>query len=311
MRVTRSYGLMTILAATALLAFAACSRTSTPAYRTFATPEDAVRTLVDAAKAESIDQVVAIFGPDGKSLIDSSDPATARRNRQVFTVAAAERWQLADQADGTKVLVVGREGWPFPVPLVKDARGWRFDTPAGKEEILARRIGRNELAVIGICRTFVAAQRLYARHGHDGLPAGTYAQLLRSTPGRQDGLYWPAASGQKRSPLGDLVAQAAEGGTDLGKQTAQPAPFHGYYFKILTGQGADATGGAKDYIVQGRMTGGFALVAWPAEYDATGVMTFVVNQDGIVREKDLGTGTAAAARSMTLYNPDASWTAVQ
>ena len=311
MRVTSSYRRLKIVALTALLACAACSRPSPPAHRSFATPEDAVRALVDAAKAESVDQVVAIFGPDGKGLIDSSDPATARRNRQVFTVAAAERWQLADQADGTKVLVVGREGWPFPVPLVKDAGGWRFDTPAGKDEILARRIGRNELAVIGICRTYVAAQRLYAQHAHDGVPAGAYAQLLRSTPGRQDGLYWPAASGQKRSPLGDLVAQAAEGGTDLSRQTTQPAPFHGYYFRILTGQGADAPGRAKDYIVQGRMTGGFALVAWPAEYDATGVMTFVVNQDGIVREKDLGAGTAAAARSMTLYNPDASWTAVQ
>ncbi|HET7220277.1 MAG TPA: DUF2950 domain-containing protein [Vicinamibacterales bacterium] len=302
---------MSIAAAAMVLTCAACSRSSTPGYRTFATPEDAVRALVDAAKAGPVENVVAIFGPDGKALVDSSDAATARRNRQVFTVAAAERWQLADQPDGSKVLVVGNEAWPFPVPLVKDANGWRFDTPAGKEEILARRIGRNELAVIWICRAYVAAQRLYAEHPHDGLPAGVYAQSVRSSPGRQNGLFWPAAAGQKRSPLGDLVALAAEEGTPLDTPSAQPAPFHGYYYKILTAQGGNAPGGAKDYVTQGRMTGGFALVAWPAEYDATGVMTFVVNQDGIVREKDLGAGTAAAARSMTLYNPDASWTAVQ
>jgi hypothetical protein len=287
-----------------------CSRAASPTYRTFPSPEDAVRALVDAAKQGAMEEVGAIFGPDGKDLVDSSDPATLRRNRQIFTAAAAERWQLVDQGTNTRTLVVGNEDWPFPVPLTSDANGWHFDTAAGKEEVLARRIGRNELAVIRICATYVAAQQLYARSPHDGHPPGLYAQAFRSDSGKQNGLYWPTARGQKRSPLGDLVAQAAAEGRTLGKD-GQPSPFHGYYFKILTGQEAAAPGGAKDYVADGRMSGGFALVAWPAQYDVTGVMTFIVNQDGTVREKDLGAETPTVASAMTLYNPDASWTAVK
>jgi DUF2950 family protein len=278
--------------------------------RTFARPEDAVKALTDAVKTGKVEEVLAIFGPGGKELLDTSDQATARKNLEVFKVAIAERWQLVDSDNGTKLLVIGNESWPFPVPLVKGSNGWGFDTAAGKEEVLARRIGRNELAVIRICRTYVAAQRLYAESGHDGLRAGLYATTFRSDPSRQNGLYWPSAHGQKRSPLGDLVAQASAEGTRLG-QGGAPAPFHGYFFRILTGQGAEAPGGAKNYIVDGKMSGGFGLVAWPAQYDATGVMTFVVNQNGVVREKDLGADTESAAAAMTLYNPDASWTNVE
>jgi hypothetical protein len=197
------------------------------------------------------------------------------------------------------------------VPLVKDASGWRFDAAAGKEEVLNRRIGRNELAAIRVCNTVVVAQRLYAKHRHDGRRTGLYAATFRSDPGKQNGLYWPATRGQKRSPLGDLVAQAASEGRPLGTDRAQPSPFHGYYFKILTGQGAAAAGGAKDYLVKGEMAGGFALVAWPAQYDVTGIMTFVVNHEGTIREKDMGPGTDAEARGMTLFNPDGSWRIVQ
>lgn len=290
----------------ASLAAAACGKRSE--YRTFATPEDAVRALTAAVKAGNLDEVVAIFGPEGRQLIDSSDAATARRNREVFTVAVAERWHLEDRGADARVLVIGNEDWPFPVPLVKDGGTWRFDTSAGREEILNRRIGRNELSAILICRTYVVAQQVYAVHGHDGGPSGVYATAFRSEPGKENGLYWPAARAARRSPLGDLVARAAEEGTPIGRDDAKPAPFHGYYFKILTRQGAAAEGGAKDYLVSGRMSGGFALVAWPAEYDATGVMTFIVNGDGIVREKDLGPETAGAARQMTAYDPDASWT---
>ena len=187
------------------------------------------------------------------------------------------------------MLVIGNEAWPFPVPIVKDASGWHFDTAAGKEEVLDRRIGRNELAVIRICRTYVAAQRLYASRGHDGLPAGLYARAFASEPGRQNGLYWPARRGEKRSPLGDLVAHAAEEGRALGKAGAEaPPPFHGYHFKILTAQGPAAPGGAKSYVVDEKMSGGFALVAWPAQYDVTGIMTFIVNQDGVVQQKRSG-----------------------
>ena len=233
-------------------------------------------------------------------------------NRQVFAVAFREQWRLEDATAGRKTLVVGYEDWPFPVPLVKGADGWRFDTAAGKEEVLARRIGRNELQAIATSRAYVTAQQRYAQQGHDGKPAGVHATKLKSDPGKENGLYWPTERGQKRSPLGDLVAQAAEEGRPIGgADRPQPTGFHGYYFKILTGQGAAVSGGARSYIVKGEMSGGFALVAWPAQYDATGVMTFIVNQDGIVRQRDLGPKTDAIARKMTVYNPDASWRQVQ
>lgn len=299
-----------VIAAIAVCLVAACNRAPEPKARTFTTPDEAVRALIDAAKASSLSDVVTLFGPEGQELVDSSDAATARRNREVFTVAVAERWQLQDQADGSKVLVIGGENWPFPVPLVKDAAGWRFDTAAGREEIIARRIGRNELALIQVCRAYVVAQRLYAERGHDGKPAGIYAARFQSDPGRQNGLYWPVTRGARRSPLGDLVAQAAEEGRPLG-QDGQKPPFHGYYFKILTAQGTAASGGTKNYVVNGEMSGGFALIAWPAQYDVTGIMTFVVNHDGVVHEKDLGPDTAAAAKATTRYDPEPSWSRVQ
>jgi hypothetical protein len=297
--------LAALVGAAVALSASGCSRK--PAHRSFAAPEDAVRALAAAVKAGNTDEVIAIFGPGSADLIDTSDAAAARRNRQVFAVAFRESWRLVDENNG-KVLVVGNESWPFPVPLVKGADGWQFDSAAGKEEVTARRIGRNEIAAIRICRTYVGAQRLYAALGHDGKPAGLYAAKFRSDPGSQNGLYWPASPGQKRSPLGDLVAQAAAEGRAAPAQGQEgQLPFHGYYFRILTGQGEAATGGARDYVRDGAMSGGFALVAWPATYDVTGVMTFIVNQDGTVREKDLGPGTDGAARAMTLYNPDGSW----
>ena len=282
------------------------------AQRTFAKPEEAVRALIDAAKAGSLDGLRGIFGPDSEELISSSDAATAQANREVFAVAVAEGWRLVDQG-GHKTLVVGNEGWPFPVPIVKSGARWRFDTTAGKEEVLARRIGRNELAVIGICRTYVAAQYHYAREAHDGKRPNLFAMRFASDPGTQNGLYWPSMRGRARSPLGDLVAQAAAEGRALGAKgdPPAPAPFHGYYFKILTAQGAAATGGARSYVVNGEMAGGFGLVAWPAQYDASGIMTFVVNQDGVIYEADLGEDTAAAAAAIATFNPDPGWRPVR
>ena len=274
--------------------------------RTFASPDDAVKALVDTAKKNDVDALLAIFGQDGKDLLASNDPASARMNRRVFVVAAGERWHLEDVDANRKTLVIGNEEWPFPVPLVREASGWRFDTAAGKEEIIARRIGHNELAAIDTARAYVTAQKRYAAEGHDGNEPGAFASKFQSDAGKQDGLFWPTARGQKRSPLGDLVAQAAAEGRTVGG-SGQPSPYNGYYFKILTAQGAAAPGGAKSYLVKGRMSGGFALVAWPSAYDVTGVMTFIVNHDGIVREKDLGSATDAIARKMTAYNPDASW----
>ena len=276
----------------------------------FPTPESAARALAHAAKADGMDELLAIFGSGGDKVLATSDPVTARRNRETFAVAFAEEWRVQDLAAGRKELVIGHESWPFPVPLVKTARGWGFDVVAGKEEILDRRIGRNELAAIETCRTYVRVQYAYASTGHDGKPAGLYAQKFGSDAGRQNGLYWPAAAGQPRSPLGDLIAKAADDGQARDATAATSAArtaFHGYYFRILSAQGAAASGGAKNYVDGGDMRGGFALVAWPAEYDASGVMTFVVNQDGVVFEKDLGPETSTKASTLTHFDPDLTW----
>jgi len=302
---TKTIVLLALLGSPAALA----AQTATP--RTFAVPEDAVKALAETVRTGDLEALRAIFGPEGRELVDTSNPTAARMNRRVFAVAFREQWHLEDATPTQKTLVVGNENWPFPVPIVKGPDGWRFDAAAGKEEVLARRIGRNELDAIATVRAYVSAQRRYAQQGHDGKPAGVHAIKFQSDPGQQNGLYWPTARGQQRSPLGDLVAQAAEEQRPLGVDPTQPTPFHGYYFKILTGQGAAAPGGARSYVVKGDMSGGFALVAWPAQYDATGIMTFIVNHDGTVRERDLGPQTDAIARKMTVYNPDAAWRPVQ
>jgi len=299
--------LVVSLACTTLAAPRSMAAGQEPGGRRFTTAEDAAQTLIRGVKTGKLEDLLALFGPDGQDLVEGSDPATGRRNRDVFTVAAAEGWRLVDQGPDRKTLIVGNEAWPFPVPIVKDGATWRFDAAAGKEEVGARRIGRNELAVIETCRAYVVAQRRYAAQGHDSKPAGMYARSFRSDAGKQNGLYWPIARGQKRSPLGDLVAEAAEQERPLATNGGAPSTFHGYYFKILTAQGPAASGGAKSYVVNGDMSGGFALVAWPAQYDVTGVMTFSVNQDGILYERDLGLETERVAKSMTQYNPDPSW----
>lgn len=282
-----------------------------PGPRTFATPEEAVRALAETTKAGDLDGLLALFGPDAQQLVDSSDVATGRQNREVFVAAFAEGHRLVDAAEGRKQLVLGNEAWPFPVPLARGAAGWSFDAAAGREEILNRRIGRNELAAIGILRRYVAAQREYAATGHDGKPKGLYARRLGSDPGTHNGLYWPARRGEPRSPLGELVAQAADEGHRAGASASGPSPFYGYYFRILEGQGESARGGASEYVVNGEMSLGFALVAWPVHYDASGVMTFLVGQDGLAHEKDLGPETQGSARSITRYDPDDTWRPVQ
>ena len=304
----RSVAALALAWATATIA---CS-TSQP-HQAFTEPEEAVKALARAVEGGTQDNLLAIFGPDAKELFDWSEPLTSRRNREVFTVAMKEGWRLVDQGSGAKTLIVGNEEWPFPIPLVKDegTAAWRFDTEAGKAEILARRIGRNELAVIELCRTYVTAQHMYAKQGHDGKPAGLFARVFRSEPGRQNGLYWPAKQGEPRSPLGELVTDAVEDDGATNGNARERRPFRGYYFKTLTAQGGHAADGARDYIVKGQMSGGFALVAWPAGYDVTGVMTFLINQDGVLYEKDLGARTAAIARTMLLYNPDRTWQVVQ
>jgi hypothetical protein len=294
----------------ALPALAAADDAAMTGPRTFATPDEAVQALAAATKAGDLAALVALFGPEGKDLVDTSDPATARRHREVFAVAFKEAHRLVDAGTDRKELVLGNESWPFPVPLVKGAAGWSFDAAAGREEILDRRIGRNELAVIGILWRYVAAQRAYAKTGHDGKPAGLYARRFASDPGTQNGLYWPAKHGEPRSPLGDLIAQAADEGHAAASSASGPSPFYGYYFRILEAQGKSAKGGAAAYVVNGEMSGGFALVAWPVHYDASGVMTFLVSQEGVAYEKDLGPETEKAVKAITKYDPDASWHAV-
>jgi hypothetical protein len=292
--------------ACALWTVVAAQETKTQ-YRTFDTPEDAVKALAAAVKAGSLEDLLALFAPDGKELAESSDAKTAQQNRQIFAVAFKEGWHLVDNGANKKTLVVGNEDWPFPVPLIKEKSKWRFDGAAGKEEVIARRIGRNELAAIATCKTYVAAQEHYAKDGHDGKPAGLYAAALRSDPNKHNGLYWPDVKGQKRSPVGDLVADAS---TTAAEGREPGSPLHGYYFRILTAQGKNAPGGPKSYLVNGDMSGGYALVAWPAQYDASGVMTFVVDKSGVIRQKDLGPETPTAAKAITAFDPDKSWTVV-
>jgi hypothetical protein len=294
-----------------LLGSAAGTLGEAPGPRSFTTPEEAVRALVETVKKGDLPALLAFFGPEGQELVDSSDPATGKRNREVFVVAIAEGWRVVDLGPDRKELVLGNEAWPFPVPLVRREGRWIFDAAAGREEVLARRIGRNELAVIGILRGYVAAQYAYAKTGHDGQPRGAFARRFASDAGTHNGLYWPAAHGEPRSPLGALVAAAAEEGRKPGQSGASPSPFHGYYFRILEAQGKAAPGGARDYVANGRMTEGFALVAWPVHYDASGVMTFVVSQDGVVYESDLGPETQAAVAALSRFDPGEGWRAVE
>jgi hypothetical protein len=266
----------------------------------FPSPEDAVKAL-EAAARSGPEALVAVLGPDGQEIASSGDPVEDAAARKRFVTALGEDKRLEPNTERTlAILHLGHDDWPFPIPLVRDAEGWKFDTAIGKDELLNRRIGRNELSTISSCRAFVDAQHEYARR------FGTYAQRLRSTPGARDGLFWEA-DGKGESPLGPLVAEATAEGYDLGEAREGPIPYHGYYFRVLTAQGSHAPGGARSYLRDGRMTGGFAQVAWPADYGSSGVMTFIVGPQGVVFQKDLGKDTATAAKSMTTYDPDGSW----
>jgi hypothetical protein len=275
----------------------------------FATAEEAVQGVIKAAKTNNQAELLVIFGTGAEDLFSSGDKVADKRARQVILVALKEKWKLASQGSNTKTLIIGNEEWPYPIPLVKDKGGWRFDTAAGREEILYRRIGRNELSTIQACRVYLKAQKEYAAQSHDGKPAGLYAQKLSSEPGKQDGLYWKVNPGEGFSPLGEFAAQASSEGYT--RSDTGPTPFHGYLFRPLTAQGPAAPGGAKSYLSNGEMKSGFALVAYPADYRNSGVMTFMVNQDGVIYEKDLGEKTVQLASQITAYDPDKSWRKVQ
>jgi len=291
-----------------LVMMVACGTPEKPGQKTFSTPEDAVVAMVDAARAGNTAELSAIFGPDGQTILSSGDPVMDQNSVQVFLTAYDERAQLSEE-DGKRVLMIGNEEWPFPIPLIKDGASWRFDAVAGTEEVLFRRIGKNELSTIDVCRTFVQAQQDYAKKAHDGRAAGAHAQKFASTPGKQDGLYWKTGESEDPSPLGGFFARAeAEG---YRRSEDKPVPFHGYYFRILTAQGKNAEGGARDYLKQGEMRGGFALIAVPAEYGNSGIMTFIVNQDGTVFQKDLGPDTAKLAAEIAAFDPDSTWNKIQ
>lgn len=275
--------------------------------RSFATPEAAVDALIEANRGNQLGELLAILGPDSAKLIHSGDPVADRNARARFVAAYDAAHKLERDGDSKAVLIVGADSWPLPIPLTREHNRWRFDTKAGSDEILNRRIGRNELTVIQICRAYVSAQREYAamRLGPGDTPE--YAQHFMSTVGQRDGLYWPINPGEAESPLGPLIAQARAAGYRPGTPHLKPRPYYGYFFRILTRQGENAAGGASNYIVDGHMTGGFALLAYPASYGDSGVMTFIVGPPGIVYQKNLGPATADIATHITQYDPDASW----
>ena len=309
LRTRRIAGIFWLLLLALIIPPVACSQSGQASGRVFASPEEAGNALIDAAKSGDQNALVAIFGPDSKKILFSGDPVQdkAAVRAGVAAYQVMHRWR--EVGDGVQVLLIGADNFAFPIPLKKNGSGqWFFDTDAGKDEIIARRIGRNELAVMDICAALADAQAEYFSHPHGSTKQ--YAPKFISDPGKQNGLYWKSAVGQPRSPLGPMVARA----TTQGYSTAQAnthAPFHGYYFRMLIKQGSHAQGGAKNYVVDGKMVGGFAFVAYPAEYGNSGVMTFIINQDGVLYQKDLGTATAETATAMSEFDPGAGWSPVE
>ena len=277
----------------------------------FSSPEAALRTLIEAVKKNDHDRLLAIFGSDSADLVFSGDDVADHQALAHFVAESAQRTDLTRDGDTTVVIHIGKDDASFPIPLVKDDGGWRFDTATGKQEILNRRIGRNELRTIAVCHAYVDAQREYASKDRQGVGMREYAQKFHSASGTHDGLYWEVSGNEEESPIGPLLAVATSEGYTHKEAHSEPQPYHGYVFRILTAQGPHAPGGERSYVVNGHMTGGFALVAYPAQYGSSGVMTFVVNQLGILFQKDLGQQTVEIAGAMTKYDPDESWQPVQ
>ena len=304
MRITPFLGLSVLLLAWMLVTPFA-SADDTPAQKAFPSPDAAVSALIAADKADDTKALSSVLGPDSDQILSSGDPVADKNAREDFARRYQEMHRLAYDDQGRVILYIGAGNWPVPIPIVKKDGGWVFDTAAGKEELLFRRIGRNELFTIRVLEDLADAQSEYASEAHDG-EEGQFALKILSDPGKKNGLYWETTEGQPESPIGPLVASATAEGykKDSG---GNPIPFHGYYYKVLEGQGKNAPGGAKKYLVDGKMTNGFAFLAYPAEYRASGVMTFMINQDGIIVQKDLGPDTAKLAGAIDEYNPDKTW----
>jgi Protein of unknown function (DUF2950) len=302
MQVTSSLFILALV-----ISLASChQKTEAPSVKAFATPEEAGDAVLASAKSGNQDDLIAIFGPDSKELLTSGDPVQDKNTVQAFIAAYTVMHRWRKMKDGSETLMIGSDNFPLAIPLKKNAAGqWFFDTAAGKDEMLNRRIGRNELAVINVCQGLVYAQAEYHRVLRNGSTTPQYAIKFLSDPGKQNGLYWKSENGQPESPLGPAVTQAAaQGYTADGKGQT---PFHGYFFRMLTGQTDKAPGGAKDYIVDGKMVKGYAFVAYPAVYGNSGIMTFITNQDGLLLQKDLGADTAKTVTAMTKYDPDTGW----
>jgi len=277
-----------------------------PRQMVFATPEEAADALVTATQADKTADIERIFGASGHKLIYSGDSVADKLGREKFVTAYSQKHVMEPQSDDRVILIVSTDEWPFPIPLVKQGNGWRFDTQAGVNEILNRRVGRNELNAIQVCAAIVDAEHDYASKDRTGSGFLEYAQKFMSSNGKHDGLYWPAVADEE-SPIGPLVVSARAEGYVSKAANEKRSPYHGYFYKILTQQGKDAPGGAHGYIVNGHMIGGFAVIAFPAKYDDSGVMTFMVDQDGVLYEKNLGPNSTAIAQAMTAFNPDDSW----
>jgi hypothetical protein len=286
---------------------AACASRKQPG---FETADEAARQLVQALRTDDVKQAEEILGPESKDLLSSGDPVADKNGREKFVQLYDQKHRMEKVDDSTMTLCIGDIDWPVPIPIVRSGDVWTFDTAAGRDELINRRIGKNELSTIQVCLAYCDAQREYYATEHDGDNIHEYAQKFRSSPGKHDGLYWPAAEGEPQSPLGELAAKAvAEGYGGNKSADAGPQPYHGYYYRILKAQGSHAKGGAFSYLAHDRMIGGFALVAYPADYGNSGVMTFCVDHEGKVFQKDLGDDTPKTAKAMTEYDPDDTWQA--
>jgi hypothetical protein len=294
---------------TTLLGFGAASALPQDSQvKSFPTYRAAADAFVSAVKAKDDAALKEILGAQAQDLLSSGDAVADENGRVGFLKGYEKAHAFVHDSPDSVTLTIGTTAWPLPFPIVKADGAWHFDALKGAQELAYRRIGENELAAIKVCRALRDAQKVYAETGHDGDPPGAYAQRIVSSPGKQNGLYWETKEGEEESPAGSLIADATSEGYDI-QQGKKPVPFYGYYYRVLKSQGEHAVGGAKDYIKDGKMTGGFAIVAWPAEYGVggSGVMTFVIGRSGQVYQKDLGQDTAAAVKAMTAYDPDSSW----
>jgi hypothetical protein len=291
--------------ACSFLALSSAAARSAEQQQVFPSGAAAAKALVAAAHTDDMNALSSILGPDAKEILSSGDPVADNNARDTIVAKYGEMHRLAYDERGRVILYLGADNWPFPIPLVKKGDGWVYDTAAGKRELLYRRVGRNELFTIDVLADLAEAQQEYASETLDDGGVKQFAQKIQSDPGKHNGLYWPVSSGEDVSPIGPLMADATAEGYKTG--SGSPVPFHGYYYRVLTRQGKNSPGGAKDYLEQGKMTQGFAFLAYPASYGASGVMTFMINQDGVIVQKDLGRDTAKVAGEITEYNPDATW----